>query len=944
MVYITPQVRVFQQYTTTPTVDDVTRRACVIGPNSQTHRFSVASEKAGLDIGTYDSVAGLTADYPNRTSGSLVDLTTVKVWCENALLRYFVDVTGSGDTFTPNTTFKNRVRATATNFVSKTGYAASATVGDREAKAGDVVHITGTVSSVNYDLWSVIDSFVQDVVPSAVILSSPATTNQASVVAASSISQTAGGANCVVGAVNAASYTGFASGDITETYTVTVVTGGVPAAAQLRVTSASGRDTVTSLVTPAAMAAPTTIGTRGLTVTFTNTTAAPCIASAALAGISSTEFVAGQVFTVSVTQAFDSSKAVISNPTGYVGAVDDTYIVTVTKGGLFAALPEIEVRTAKGLDRSLAPVVVTAVSTPVNLGTYGLQVQFSKLVGAGAEIVGLRKGDSFSIAVSAPAGGPARTLVLRDHLPAGLLPATDLNVSLYIARTIEVTENRLDSPPSKNWVATADAVTVNPSATTYLTDWTVSGVIQPLSISTGLTGPYGTEYGKIYVEYSEFLVGLASELNFAFSTADLDSIPGPLEPGNPLKFGVLKALENANGAGVGYISVADPSQLTSWQDAVDVLDGRTEIYTFVPLSHDAAVHSLMLAQAVSESSAEATNWKRIVVNTPYLTSTQLIAVDDSNITIVATIANNTLAGPTGNTLVTVQLGSSQFLQKGVRNGDTMRISYTLDGFGAPIYTTYVVDRVVSDVQLILVTGPAAPIVIAEKIEVWRTLNKTEVAQNIAAKAGALGSTRAMLIAPDVVTANGYQVEGYYLCAGIAGRMSSVLPHQGLTHFPISGFSGIKARTKDFFTKTQMDLMAEAGVWIVVQDESGAVYSRHAVTTDVSTLIKREEVMGRNLDTMSYEYRNMFKNFIGVTNATPTVLTRMDYLVSKKLETDSSAIVSNDLGPRIISGAIAVDLAGNKLLRIHPLAADRVELVLNIALPGPNNVTDLYLIV
>jgi hypothetical protein len=101
----------------------------------------------------------------------------------------------------------------------------------------------------------------------------------------------------------------------------------------------------------------------------------------------------------------------------------------------------------------------------------------------------------------------------------------------------------------------------------------------------------------------------------------------------------------------------------------------------------------------------------------------------------------------------------------------------------------------------------------------------------------------MSVWPDTLTADDQTFDGFYLCAALAGLASGVVPQQGLTNMAIEGFQAVDRTTK-LFSRTDLDIMAGSGVWIVTQDvHSGAVFSRHALTSGpYKDINQREEVI------------------------------------------------------------------------------------------------------
>ena len=126
--------------------------------------------------------------------------------------------------------------------------------------------------------------------------------------------------NCVVLTADATDYDGYTTGDIDETYTVTVLEGslnGDYTVAELRVTSATGNDDVLS-VAPAATGVDFEIGTHGLLINFSDVDTASCSASADADSVSYNDLIAGQVWTLVVADAVDAAIAPTSGGT-YTG-------------------------------------------------------------------------------------------------------------------------------------------------------------------------------------------------------------------------------------------------------------------------------------------------------------------------------------------------------------------------------------------------------------------------------------------------------------------------------------------------------------------------------------------------------------------------------------------------------------------------------------------------
>lgn len=979
MSYVRPQTEVFQDFNQAPAEVTAVLRAHISGPNAQLHRFDNAAERSLISLGAYDSEQNTTYDWPDKATGSLVDLDSARVFIENALLQYFEDTIGNASngrgTVAPVAGHKNRVRSSTVSFKANgTGQPRSGLLLDRDAAVGDVVYIRGVVDSdgdcTERELWTTITGFAADAANATVFPATNDTNNQATTASATTIEQTAGATNCVLMTEDGTSdYDGLASGFVSEQYTVTVTRSSVAGctAARLRVVSDSGTDNVAE-VDPGDFDSPVAIGTRGLVVTFSVDTGG-CVDDAEEQGVASDQLVVGQTWVIDVTQSFE--RVCVEAGETYTGPENDTYIVEVTKGGVWADAPEVTVTTTRGLDAS-GPTVVTGINTDIAVGSYGLTMQFKDCgnlpdslsiaehneSGMGNDaLAGLRTGDKFYITVATGQNGPMRTLILRDDVPADLVDATDLDLRLFIAKTIEVSRSRISSPPLTNYTVQAATVTLKSGITAYDDTWTDNGREQPLTVYSGqpASTTNGDAYGTVYVEYREWLTDLTADVHFIDSVADLEQIPGQLDVRNPLKWGVFKALQNANGTRVAYTAVADPTSADSWQLVLDLLAGRDDVYNFVPLTRDTTVLGLFQAQVLAESSPEAGNWKGMVIS-PYASPTVMLVgksaasaqllrpTSTDGGVVLATLTDDPQVSGVSYTLLSVPANNSGFITYGVRAGDVVRFLFSIDAFSQPTYEEFVVDSVLSQNSLRLVSGHTSAITVAQKMEIWHTRTKGELVTEITNQAQAFANRRVVATWPDVVGTGGVAQEGYFLSAAVAGLASGVVPHQGLTNVQIAGFDDLSSRTTKLFTGAQLDQLAAGGVWIGTEDRDGTPHTRHALTTDTTDLNHREEMIRRNVDSISYVFLQRLRPFIGRANATPTMLTKLRHEVLKTIKYFKNNAFTELLGPQLIEGVIALDADNVEILRIHPLAADRVEVVLNLTVPAPLNNIQLHLVV
>lgn len=934
-VYVIPQAQVFQDYEISPSSSSTTLRSHIAGGHAQLTRYDEPDERSLGLLGPYDPTAPVPYDFPGRRAGGVVDPDYAKVFAHNAILRYYQASAGSGGGVAKVAGKSNQVRSDDTVWKSGAAAARSNLLLDRDVRVGDPVRLRFNAGGggAPVSVWTSVAGFSGESVASHVAApTADASNDQTRGSASTTHSQVGGPTNAVViTAADAANYDPYPTGRVTETYTIVVTgssVGGDLTTASLRVISASGLDDVVS-ATPAAAGAPTAIGTHGLTVTFDDTGGPDASATAGDEGVSPNDLLVGQRFSVTANAAFTATAAPTAAGT-YTGAADATYIATVTRGGKFAGgtPPQVSFTTNTGTDMS-GPVDVPAAGTAVPAGTRGLTFTFAG--------VGLARGDRFYAVASAGTTGALKTLVLANSIPATVADDTPADVSLFI----KVTDLQLKS----GFSLSDTQVTVEDGVTATDPSWTNGGVAEALPLDADA----GQGFSTLYIEYRAWLPDLANSVGGINDVAQLDDlIPGPLSPDNPLKWGVYKALANSNGAEVKYSAVADPTDLNSWVDVLNLVSGRDDVYGLVPLTDDVSVWQLYAAHVNDESDPTQGRWRVAWFGLHGLPSVPVVA-DGSDVAghTAATTSDGEVAmatilqdpGHTGPafTIVHVPGGNSNFISNGVRAGDSLRIGFTTDGAGGVTYEDYVVDEVTTEEELRLIAGPATPVNTASKIEVWRTLNVSEEAAAVGRLASSFGTHLVRAVWPDTIEAGGVTMPGYFLCAALAGLRSGIAPHQGMTNLAVSGFDAVP-RTTEHFGRAQLNEMAGNGVWVVTQSPAGDIYTRHAVTTaSYDDINKREEVITSNVDSISYRFQDVFAPFIGVTNVTDSLVGLIRMQVKTMVNTLRSELSTTKLGGQLLDAEI-VDI------RQHLVLRDRVVVILSLDLPYPLNNIDCHLVI
>jgi len=934
MSYLQPQVQVFQEADLLPSTIVDPLRACIIGGNATLFRYSVASEKALISLGAYDYSLDTTYSYPNRPAGGIVDQDYFKLYADSVLLRYHLDEAGGGyGIVAPVAGYPSRIRSDTVAYIANTfkgvSYPRHASLLDRDCEVGDIVDVRGTVLGTEYSLRSSIKDFHGEPVAAVTGAATADTNNATAQTVGCTIALTAGDENCVDATCDATLYDGSVEGDVEETYTITVTqasVGGDFTTARLRVRSTSGNDDADD-VTPSAVGVATAIGTRGLTVTFGLDSSSSCSISASAESVAVNDFVEGQVWTCNCSQDF-VVPAVTSGGT-YTGDDDTTYIITVTRGGAFTATnkPQITITTTTGIDLS-GPTNVTGLGAAFNVGTKGVTVTFS-----GAGVDRLCAGDIYYIAVEAAGEGAMQTIELLHNLPTGLLTAADLELKLYVAKNgIEIPEERTGSPPDVNYElgtpgATDTTFVVKAGITAYDTTWTDAGVLQALPMVEA----------TLYAEYRAWICTVGDALYSAADEDDLDDIPGELHPDNPLKWGVYKALLNSNGTAVKYVAVCDPSDTDEWTAAINKIDNNSALYGLVPLTRDDDVLALFVTH-VNTQSADAIAKFRVLWVSLYEATTVVIANranSEDGSRLLATIDDDPSVVGDQWTIVSIPAGNAIFETLGVQAGDIMRYNYTTDGWGNDSYDEYVIDSVINQDTLKLRTGQGtSQQLVPKKMEVWRVRTDAELADALGEAAQDYNNARVRCVWPDTFNDATYTgQDGWFLCCILAGLRSGIAPNQGMTNLELTGVTAVP-RTDDKFNRTELNEMANDGVWIVTELEDGDIITRHAITSvGYGDLTTQEEMYISNVDSISFGMRNVLEPYFGVSNVVDTALEQIRLQVEGQIAYFKEVRIAR-IGGQIIDGTVTE-------VRRHAVSSDRIVINTTLTVPAPLNNAELY---
>jgi len=899
---VLPQVLVFQEFRAVPTELVEPLRAFIFGPEYDLHRYSVDSEK--VKAGTYSLTAGNAFNWLSdldRAAGAIVDQDYTKVYMDDAYLAYYSNDNDDGTTVQNPSGKINQVKISGVNLVAKTGFALDASFYTRDVQVGDGVYLEDSGT----EHYAAVTGFVAETVAASIGTASAGSANKATQSASAPSPTTVVGTSDVD--TIAGTYDGLAVGVLTETYTVEVIKasiGGDPTTAILNITSASGEDDSLGFVSTASDwtdVSSITLGANGLSFNLD----------------ASTDVEVGWKWTIAVAQAYTA--AVPTSGGTFTGDFDTNYVVTVTRGGDKTAgsdddKPIVVVTTSTG-DDGASPLIVG--SSAINVGNYGVTMSWAQ-----DELV---KGDRFYAAATGEGDGAIQTLILDKSLPSALQD-TDLNVKLCIKKDLEVHET-LFNEAFTNWTQTDTVITVNPAAKEYDSGWRSGDYALPII------------NGDIYVHWRELLVDHADKVYTIATSADMaDEFSTPVDPDNPLVYGLSKALANTGeenslqGTNVKVMAVPT-NDLTGYSDVLSKASNRDDLYTFVPLTFDRNIQNAVASHVTELSTPENALWRTAFVSTE--------EVNPGPITQKNTDSTNATATVDGSGYVDIDSGSDvDFVAAGVKAGDKIRINYGSDKYGVETYEEYTVDTVESATRVLLTSDsiPDPVIDTAVRFETWRNLDEGDVVTTVGTAAGSFASRRVYNVYPSTIPSGGVNVAGYYLAAAIAGLIGSVSPQQGLTNVEIKGFDNADS-VVNRFSRSQLDSLMNYGVWIVTSDlQDGSIHTRRQLSTDTTDINTQELNVVKNVDSISYFFKNRLARYIGRANVTPSTIEVLRTQIDSGIAFLQASRFSEITGGQVIEGTSIREV------RPHTLLKDRVVITIDLVIPYPLNNIELNLVI
>lgn len=392
------------------------------------------------------------------------------------------------------------------------------------------------------------------------------------------------------------------------------------------------------------------------------------------------------------------------------------------------------------------------------------------------------------------------------------------------------------------------------------------------------------------------------------SQTQLESVMSPITTQNPLALGMFFALVNApgvqiTGLGVDAVSADAPfGTPEAFTRAAELLEAF-EVYALAPLTHDQTVAQIFKTHTQFMSEPAQKGERITLFNSEQPTN----ALD----MLVASGADGNTTGSSGLSFDTgIPNLSALLLAKGVSPVGTIPTTagvfldiasdakkYSVAGISGSVITIRTTfnagdndDSYYSATALNIPPLPAQLISEAFAVRVRgaalvtadNTPDKAKIAETYAALSQSYGDRRFWHTAPDsaAATVEGLEqiINGFYMNAAIAGMIGQQPPQQSFTNFPMAGFTRVLG-SNDFFSETQMNIMAAGGTYIIVQDAPSApLISRMALTTDLTSVETRTDSITKVVDFTAKFLRRSLKNFIGRFNITQAFLDQLGTVI------------------------------------------------------------------
>ena len=415
-----------------------------------------------------------------------------------------------------------------------------------------------------------------------------------------------------------------------------------------------------------------------------------------------------------------------------------------------------------------------------------------------------------------------------------------------------------------------------------------------------------------------FNISSSGDLKNNFSEEDL-------VPTNPLPYAYMIAMANGTPGLTIRGLIVEQDTLAEHTVAQSTLGLKDNVWSLVPLTQKPEILSSYAIHATTCSQPLEKKERIVFVSHKLITrDTRLLRTSGSTVETSAT-------GKTSAGTDTFEDATIDFSLTGVKVGDFVNI------LSGPLAGAYPIDAVTNNHKLSLTLNIASTLTGLEYEIVSNFFDRSEIADNVMQRSAAYANRRVCAIWPhevDVPDPDGegvISVPSYYLGAAYAAIAASLPPQTPFSRMMVAGFSGLRY-SNDYFTDEELDIMAAGGTWIVVQNGEGAnLECRHQLTTDTTTVERREWNITKDVDYIAKTWRQTLTPLTGRNLLTDGFLAQLQIFAQSLL---NSAVAGGQL------------LAGSSLVSVerNPDASDTVDFRFKLNPPRPANTFNLYLVV
>lgn len=417
------------------------------------------------------------------------------------------------------------------------------------------------------------------------------------------------------------------------------------------------------------------------------------------------------------------------------------------------------------------------------------------------------------------------------------------------------------------------------------------------------------------------------------TTTELEANLAPVNTLNPLALGMYFALLNAPGLSITGLGVDEVTEtapfgtVEAFTRAAEALE-QYEVYAIAPLTHDETVAQVFSAHVTSMSLPEAKGERICLFNftKPSSRLDALVAsgltgnsVGTAGLTFDTGVANLSVllnaaginpvgtipvksVGTTvkGGLFLSVASTSKRYSISSISGSIvTIRTSFTGDENADSFYSETALNESPMPTQLIdepfsvKVRGTAL-------VQTNGDPDKNAIAETYQALAQSYMNRRFWSIVPEycAATLGGMEqvIDGFYLCAGIAGMIGKQPPQQSFTNFPMTGYTRVIG-SNDYFTERQLNMIAGGGNYVISREAAGApLTARMALTTDVTSIETRTDSITKVVDFTAKFMRQGLRTYIGRYNITQGFLDSLGHVVQGLLGflTDLGVLIGANL--------------------------------------------------